>query len=144
MGLVPWAGLTLWPLSGRIRHIIGHCPGERQRDAPQSRPPLEDGHRLRHHWQQTGEPGIVVAAFDTELFGHWWFEGPQWVSEVVGRPVTDKTPQGRLAYHVAPVQYADADVTQRSAGSVVRGFLRKVLALHPAAHARRSRSRTCS
>ena len=39
--------------------------------------------RLRAHWQQTGEQGIVVAAFDTELFGHWWFEGPQWVSELV-------------------------------------------------------------
>jgi len=39
--------------------------------------------RLRRHWQQTGERGIVVAAFDTELFGHWWFEGPQWVSEVL-------------------------------------------------------------
>ncbi len=39
--------------------------------------------RLRRHWQQTGERGIVVAAFDTELFGHWWFEGPQWVSELV-------------------------------------------------------------
>ena len=39
--------------------------------------------RLRQHWQQTGEPGIVVAAFDTELFGHWWFEGPQWVYEVL-------------------------------------------------------------
>ncbi len=39
--------------------------------------------RLRRHWQQTGERGIVVAAFDTELFGHWWFEGPQWVSELI-------------------------------------------------------------
>jgi 1,4-alpha-glucan branching enzyme len=39
--------------------------------------------RLRDHWQQTGEQGIVVAAFDTELFGHWWFEGPQWVSEFI-------------------------------------------------------------
>jgi 1,4-alpha-glucan branching enzyme len=39
--------------------------------------------RLRYHWQQTGERGIVVAAFDTELFGHWWFEGPQWVSEFI-------------------------------------------------------------
>lgn len=39
--------------------------------------------RLRTHWQLTGEPGIVVAAFDTELFGHWWFEGPQWVYELL-------------------------------------------------------------
>ena len=39
--------------------------------------------RLVRHRQQTGERGIVVAAFDTELFGHWWFEGPQWVSELL-------------------------------------------------------------
>lgn len=39
--------------------------------------------RLRRHRQQTGERGIVVAAFDTELFGHWWFEGPQWVTEFI-------------------------------------------------------------
>ena len=39
--------------------------------------------RLRSHWQQTGEPGIVVAAFDTELFGHWWFEGAQWLVELI-------------------------------------------------------------
>ncbi|NLX91517.1 MAG: DUF1957 domain-containing protein [Firmicutes bacterium] len=24
-------------------------------------------------------PPIVVAPYDTELFGHWWFEGPQWL-----------------------------------------------------------------
>jgi 1,4-alpha-glucan branching enzyme len=28
-------------------------------------------------------PGLVVAAFDTELFGHWWFEGPRWLGEVL-------------------------------------------------------------
>jgi 1,4-alpha-glucan branching enzyme len=39
--------------------------------------------RLRTHRQQTGERGVVVAAFDTELFGHWWFEGPQWVAELL-------------------------------------------------------------
>ena len=45
--------------------------------------------RLRSHWQQTGERGIVVAAFDTELFGHWWFEGPQWVSELLRQLTTN-------------------------------------------------------
>jgi 1,4-alpha-glucan branching enzyme len=39
--------------------------------------------RLYTHWRQTGQRGIVVAAFDTELFGHWWFEGPQWVYELL-------------------------------------------------------------
>lgn len=40
---------------------------------------------LRAHWLRTGEQGVLVAAFDTELFGHWWFEGPQWLYEVLRR-----------------------------------------------------------
>lgn len=39
--------------------------------------------RLRTHWERTEEKGIVVAAFDTELFGHWWFEGVQWLTELI-------------------------------------------------------------
>lgn len=27
----------------------------------------------------TGEPGTVLSAYDTELFGHWWLEGVQWL-----------------------------------------------------------------
>jgi 1,4-alpha-glucan branching enzyme len=30
-----------------------------------------------------GRPGLVVAAYDTELFGHWWHEGPAWLAEVL-------------------------------------------------------------
>ena len=30
-------------------------------------------------------PPIITAPFDTELFGHWWFEGPKWVLEVARR-----------------------------------------------------------
>lgn len=26
---------------------------------------------------------VITLAFDTELFGHWWFEGPEWLSEVI-------------------------------------------------------------
>ncbi len=31
------------------------------------------------------QPGIVVAPYDTELFGHWWFEGPEWLYQVLSR-----------------------------------------------------------
>ncbi len=30
-----------------------------------------------------GRPGLVVAAYDTELFGHWWHEGPQWLERIL-------------------------------------------------------------
>lgn len=35
--------------------------------------------------QREGQPGLVVAAYDTELFGHWWHEGPLWLEHVLRR-----------------------------------------------------------
>jgi 1,4-alpha-glucan branching enzyme len=29
------------------------------------------------------KPPIIVAPYDAELFGHWWFEGPIWLEEVL-------------------------------------------------------------
>ncbi len=34
---------------------------------------------------RTGRYGIIAAAYDTELFGHWWFEGITWIQEVLRR-----------------------------------------------------------
>ncbi|WP_072807320.1 1,4-alpha-glucan branching protein domain-containing protein [Rhodococcoides yunnanense] len=39
--------------------------------------------RLREESSRIGRPALVVAAFDTELFGHWWFEGPVWLERVL-------------------------------------------------------------
>ena len=30
-------------------------------------------------------PALIVCAFDTELLGHWWYEGPRWLEEVIVR-----------------------------------------------------------
>jgi len=40
---------------------------------------------LREFRASSGRPGIVVSPYDTELFGHWWFEGPRWMAEVLKR-----------------------------------------------------------
>ncbi len=37
------------------------------------------------------EHGIVVAMYDTELFGHWWFEGPEWMKKVLRKLSKDET-----------------------------------------------------
>jgi 1,4-alpha-glucan branching enzyme len=39
--------------------------------------------RLRAIRRADGRPGLVVAAYDTELFGHWWHEGPLWLEGVL-------------------------------------------------------------
>ena len=38
---------------------------------------------LREHLAEHGRPGIIAAPFDTELFGHWWFEGPRFLEKVM-------------------------------------------------------------
>ncbi|WP_456367762.1 1,4-alpha-glucan branching protein domain-containing protein [Thermococcus sp.] len=38
---------------------------------------------LRDFEARTGEKGIVVSPYDTELFGHWWFEGVKWLGRVL-------------------------------------------------------------
>ena len=39
--------------------------------------------RLLGHHAQSGQRGILLSAYDTELFGHWWFEGVAWLKEVL-------------------------------------------------------------
>jgi 1,4-alpha-glucan branching enzyme len=40
---------------------------------------------LATYQAETGNFGIVSANFDTELFGHWWFEGVDWLEAVLRR-----------------------------------------------------------
>jgi len=39
--------------------------------------------RLRSLKAQHGRESLVVAAYDTELFGHWWHEGPAWLEGIL-------------------------------------------------------------
>ncbi len=41
--------------------------------------------RMRRYRNATGREGTLSAPFDTELFGHWWFEGPRFLGEVIRR-----------------------------------------------------------
>lgn len=39
--------------------------------------------QLRAYALAQGEPGLIASAYDTELFGHWWFEGVDWLKKVL-------------------------------------------------------------
>lgn len=38
---------------------------------------------LGNYYNETKQAGLVCAPFDAELFGHWWFEGPQFIKQVI-------------------------------------------------------------
>jgi 1,4-alpha-glucan branching enzyme len=39
--------------------------------------------RLDVYAERSGRPGLLCCAFDTELLGHWWYEGIEWLGAVV-------------------------------------------------------------
>jgi 1,4-alpha-glucan branching enzyme len=39
--------------------------------------------RLDTYANERGRPGLVCCALDTELLGHWWYEGPAWLAAVL-------------------------------------------------------------
>jgi 1,4-alpha-glucan branching enzyme len=40
---------------------------------------------LQEYHAKSGRHGILCAMYDTELFGHWWFEGVEWIAGVLER-----------------------------------------------------------
>ena len=40
---------------------------------------------------------VIVAPFDAELFGHWWFEGPQWLDFLIRKTVFDQDAMGLIS-----------------------------------------------
>ncbi|CAN5833061.1 1,4-alpha-glucan branching protein [soil metagenome] len=46
---------------------------------------------LEEYRAGAGKPGVISSNYDTELFGHWWFEGVAWLKRVLRRLAeTDK------------------------------------------------------
>jgi 1,4-alpha-glucan branching enzyme len=39
---------------------------------------------------QIGRAPVVVAPYDAELFGHWWYEGPEFIDQVVRKATYDQ------------------------------------------------------
>jgi 1,4-alpha-glucan branching enzyme len=38
---------------------------------------------------RTQRPPIIVAPYDAELFGHWWFEGPEWLEHLLRKAASE-------------------------------------------------------
>jgi 1,4-alpha-glucan branching enzyme len=59
--------------------------GQRVKDHAQHFVSLVEGQLRDYAAAHDGQPGFVASAYDTELFGHWWFEGVTWLKEVLTR-----------------------------------------------------------
>lgn len=46
---------------------------------------------------------ILISPYDAELFGHWWFEGPQWLDQVFRKMQSDQN----IIRPITPVDYLE-------------------------------------
>lgn len=105
----PRRGLRYWKITGTNVDL-----GQKHLYYPDDVP--HKIHQHAHHfcnhvksllWEYrnaTGRHGVVTACFDAELFGHWWFEGPRFLRDVMltlnSDPDVDlTTPQKYLETH---------------------------------------------
>ena len=80
-------GLKLWRVTAQNRPLENKQPyGPEQaamRVKEHAAAYLEDRVRQLHALEGAIERGpLLLAPFDAELFGHWWFEGPQFLAEL--------------------------------------------------------------
>jgi 1,4-alpha-glucan branching enzyme len=78
-------GLKLWRVSDSQGDLGAKAPYDPA--AAQERAAAHAGHFARMledlaRGEAAGRGAVVVAPFDTELFGHWWFEGPDFLALV--------------------------------------------------------------
>lgn len=46
---------------------------------------------LQENYRLTKKPGVICAPYDTELFGHWWFEGCDFLSNLIKEIAKEKS-----------------------------------------------------
>lgn len=75
---------------------------------------------LKEYHERTGEQGVISAAYDTELFGHWWFEGVAWLKgvlrELAGMPAVELTTANGIVTNHSPDRVLDLPESSWGAG----------------------------
>lgn len=82
------SGLRYWRITGTSVDLGGKLPYEPEKTDELLRVHAEHfvgliERELAIFETTTGGSGTLAAPFDTELFGHWWFEGPRFLGQVL-------------------------------------------------------------
>ncbi|MFZ5632534.1 MAG: glycoside hydrolase family 57 protein [Bacillota bacterium] len=78
-------GIKYYRITGRTNHKEPYVPSNAVEKAA-----IHAGnfmfnreHQVKHLCSLMDRPPIIVAPYDAELFGHWWYEGPLWIELLI-------------------------------------------------------------
>ncbi|MCB9764751.1 MAG: DUF1957 domain-containing protein [Alphaproteobacteria bacterium] len=90
-GLRKMTGLKLHRITGKTDQKQLYDPAEARRVAAEHADNFvfNRGLQVQHLAGQLGHDPVVVAPYDAELFGHWWYEGPMFLDVVLRKVACD-------------------------------------------------------
>ncbi|MCX5667824.1 MAG: DUF1957 domain-containing protein [Candidatus Omnitrophica bacterium] len=98
-------GLKYWRITGKSHHKEAYVP-----DWAREKAAMHAGNFMFNREKQVDHLAyymdrkpIIVAPYDAELFGHWWFEGPMWI-EFLARKIAYDQKTVRM---VTPSEYLE-------------------------------------
>lgn len=111
-GIRGFTGIKYHRITGPSDHKELYDPAMAQKKAAEHAGNFMFNRKLQIQYlaTQMNRPPLIVAPYDAELFGHWWYEGPQWLDYLLRRCAHDQntftliTPREYLERHPsAPV-----------------------------------------
>jgi 1,4-alpha-glucan branching enzyme len=77
-------GFKYYRITGKTNHKEPYCPETAHRRLTEHAGNFmfNRERQIEHLAEEIGRPPIVVAPYDAELFGHWWYEGPAWLEDL--------------------------------------------------------------
>jgi len=112
-------GFKYYRITGKSERKEIYVPARAERKAEQHAENFIAS-RIRQVEQLAGlmdRKPLVVAPYDAELFGHWWFEGPVWLDFLFRKLGTRQTTVGLVTLSEYLEEYPDNQVASPSASS---------------------------
>lgn len=84
-------GLKYYRITSPTDHKEAYRPWEASQAAERHASAFLANRQRQAEWlrERMGQPPVIVAAFDAELFGHWWMEGPLWLEYLLRKLGTE-------------------------------------------------------
>jgi 1,4-alpha-glucan branching enzyme len=119
------SGLQYWRIGGKELDLGSKPPYDPAQAAIRIEEHARDfvglaENSLKEFNANTGKFGVISSAYDTELFGHWWFEGVVWLREVLKMlaksEVVELTTASRIIDNHPPTEVMDLPESSWGAG----------------------------
>lgn len=91
-GLRVATGLKYFRITGHSDHKEPYRPGPAREKAAEHAGNFmfNREQQAEHLFGALGRAPVIVAPYDAELFGHWWFEGPLWLDFLIRKTAFDQ------------------------------------------------------